>query len=235
MVIVTRSELRKIKTIERKIQQEFLEKKIPTGIEICEIQLYHLASKIRDTEINPSIEDYLPAIYDVLQGLERDEIIKKMVSVEFSRFYNYYSKTRDLSAQSSATSADFTGDAAGEGTVRYFINIGERDGFAWMSLKDFLRKTLGLDRDDIYRVDTKDSFSFFNTDANLTPLVLETFKDVQMDGRVVNVEVSKNPGRGGRKRKKERHRSNKKDHTTSSRKRKSGGGKSRKPRNSGFF
>ncbi|MEN1785872.1 MAG: DEAD/DEAH box helicase, partial [Bacteroidota bacterium] len=99
MVIVTRSELRKIKAIERKIQQEFIEKKIPTGIEICEIQLYHLASKIRDTEINSEIDSYLPAIYDVLEKLDRDALIKKMVSVEFSRFFGYYSKSRDLDAQ----------------------------------------------------------------------------------------------------------------------------------------
>ena len=98
MVIVTRSELRKIKSIEKKIKQQFIEKKIPTGIEICEIQLYHLANNIKNTAINPEIEAYLPAINDVLQGIDRDELIRKVVSVEFSRFYNYYSKTRDLNS-----------------------------------------------------------------------------------------------------------------------------------------
>ena len=68
-----------------------------------------------------------------------------------------------------------------------------------MSLKDFLRDTLNLDKDDIYKVDTKDTFSFFNTDAKFTPLILETFSDFKVDGRFVNVEVSKNPG-GGRSR-----------------------------------
>ena len=84
-----------------------------------------------------------------------------------------------------------------EGSVRYFINVGERDDYDWMSLKDFLRDTLNLDKDDIYKVDTKDTFSFFNTDAKFTPLILETFSDFKVDGRFVNVEVSKNPG-GGR-------------------------------------
>ena len=82
MVIVTRSELRKIKAIEKKIKQDFIEKKIPTGIEICEIQLYHLARNIKDTQVNPEIEGYLPAISDVLQGVDREELIKKIVSVE---------------------------------------------------------------------------------------------------------------------------------------------------------
>ena len=57
MVIVTRSEIRKIHSIEKKIQQKFIQKNIPTGIEICEIQLYHLANKIKDTKINKDVEN----------------------------------------------------------------------------------------------------------------------------------------------------------------------------------
>ena len=235
MVIVTRSELRKIKAIEKKIQQDFIEKKIPTGIEICEIQLYHLASKIRDTSINEEIDAYLPAIYDVLEGLDRDEIIKKMVSVEFTRFFNYYSKTRDLDNQKSSGKERNQGEAPKDGSVRYFINVGERDGFDWMSLKDFLRDKLGLDKEDIYKVDTKDSFSFFNTDASFTPLVLETFEDFKVDGRFVNVEVSKNPGRGGRGKKRDRRRGGKREFGNSFDKRKKSSGKRKRGKNPGFF
>jgi len=87
--------------------------------------------------------------------------------------------------------------------VRYFINIGERDGYDWKSLKDFLKATLNLGRDDVFKVDVKNSFSFFNTDADLSDLVMSTFTDFQMDGRFINVELStKGAGRdrGGRKR-----------------------------------
>jgi len=206
MVIVTRSELRKIGAIERKIKTDFIEKKIPTGIEICEIQLYHLANKIKDTQINEEVEGYLPAINDVLDGIDREELIKKIVSVEFTRFFSYYSKTRDLNSSDNSGKRERGGNSDGgdyskDGSVRYFINVGERDGYDWMSLKDFLRDKLGLDKDDIYKVDTKDTFSFFNTEAQFTPLILETFSDLKIDGRFVNVEVSKNPGsgRGGRR------------------------------------
>ncbi|RNC89792.1 MAG: DEAD/DEAH box helicase [Allomuricauda sp.] len=211
MVIVTRSELRKIKAIEKKIKQDFIEKKIPTGIEICEIQLYHLTRSIKDTPINEEIEGYLPAINDVLKDVDREELIKKIVSVEFTRFYNYYSKTRDLNAAGSHSegkerSGKGNYESTGDGSVRYFINVGERDGFDWMSLKDFLKENLGLDKEDIYKVDTKDSFSFFNTDDSLTPLVLEIFTDFKVDGRFINVEVSTKPGRGGKSKKRNRGR-----------------------------
>ncbi|NQZ44487.1 MAG: DEAD/DEAH box helicase [Flavobacteriaceae bacterium] len=237
MVIVTRSELRKIKAVEKIIKQSFIEKKIPTGIEICEIQLYHLANKIKDTEVNDEIEGYLPAIHDVLNGVDREELIKKIVSVEFTRFFSYYSKTRDLNQNEERKERREKGDGgsheASDGSVRYFINVGERDGFDWMSLKDFLRDALGLDKDDIYKVDTKDSFSFFNTDGKLTPLVMETFTDFKVDGRFINVEVSKNPGRSGGKRKRDRFRGGRKQKGSFGGPKK-GGGSHRGKRNKGF-
>jgi len=202
MVIVTRSEMRKIKSIENKIQQKFVSKKIPTGIEICEIQLYHLANKIKDTEINEDVESYLPAINDVLKEVDREELIKKIVSVEFTRFYNYYNKTRDLNQDSGDRGRDRSSrsESSNSGSVRYFINVGEKDGYDWMSLKDFIRETVGLGKDDVFKVDVKDSFSFFNTDAEATKKILATFTDLKVEGRFVNVEVSKNPGGGGGRR-----------------------------------
>lgn len=201
MVIVTRSELRKIKAIENKIKQKFITKTIPTGMEICEIQLYHLANKIKDTEINEEVENFLPAINDVFQGIDREELIKKIVSVEFTRFYNYYNKTRDLNTPNSGERRERRDERGGEvptsGSVRYFINVGEKDGYDWMSLKDFIRDTVELGQDDVFKVDVKDSFSFFNTDAEVTERILSTFTEFKVDGRFVNVEVSKSPGGGG--------------------------------------
>jgi len=199
MVIITKSELRKIKAIENIIKQAFISKKIPSGMEICEIQLYHLANKIKDTEINQEVDSFLPAINDVLKGLDREELIKKIISVEFTRFYNYYNKTKDLNSSSSERNSDYErgGDAPTSGAVRYFINVGEKDGYDWMSLKDFIRDTVGLDQDDVFKVDVKESFSFFNTDAAVTEKILATFTEFKVDGRFVNVEVSKSPGGGG--------------------------------------
>jgi ATP-dependent RNA helicase DeaD len=217
MVLVTRSELRKIKAIEKKIGQEFVAKKIPTGMEICEIQLYHLASKIKNTKVSKEINNYLPAINDVLQGIDRDELIKKMIAVEFSRFHNYYSQAKDLNSADAGNQRPSEGgsrsreDLPEKGSVRYFINIGERDGYDWMTLKDFLRQTLNLEKDDLYRVDVKESFSFFNSDAEISGHILATFSDFKVDGRFVNVEISKNPENSGTKNPKDRGRKHKKD------------------------
>ncbi len=199
MVILPKSEVKKIKTIEKMIGQPFEQKQLPSGMEICEIQLYHLANNLKNTEVNPAIDDYLPAIYKELQEVNREELIKKIFSVEFTRFFNYYKNAENLSVENERESR--SGGSSDE--VRYFINIGERDGYDWKSLKDFLKATLNLGRDDVFKVDVKNSFSFFNTDADLSDLVMDTFNDFQLDGRFINVELStKGAGRdrGGRKR-----------------------------------
>ncbi|WP_016990956.1 DEAD/DEAH box helicase [Flavobacterium sp. ACAM 123] len=203
IVIVTKSELRKISSIERIIKQKFEEKTVPSGIEICETQLLHLANKIKDVEVDHEIDNYLPAINNVLEDLSKEELIKKMVSVEFNRFINYYKKTRDISNQSSGSERRDDRDGAPRennngGATRYFVNIGSRDNFDWMSLKDYLKETLDLGRDDVFKVDVKEGFSFFNTDPEHTDKVMEVLNNVQLEGRRINVEISKNDG-GGRR------------------------------------
>ena len=198
MVIITKSELKKIKAIERMIKQEFEAKKIPNAEEICEIQLYHLASNIKNTTVHEEVEGYLPAVMDVLEGLDREELIKKMVSVEFSRFANYYKRSSDLDQPTAHAQA-----GGNEGSTRYFINVGSKDGYDWKTLKDFLKAQTGLDRDDVYKVDVKESFSFFNTDSTHAEEILQIFSEFKMDGRFINVEISSNAGgsRGGDRKK----------------------------------
>ncbi|WP_091412780.1 DEAD/DEAH box helicase [Aquimarina amphilecti] len=198
MVIVSKSELRKIKTVERIIKKKFEEKEIPSGEEICQVQLFHLANDIAKAEIDHEIDSYLPSINEVLKDFSKEELIKKFFSVEFSRFHNYYKKAKDLNA-----AGESRGDSRrSDGSTRYFINVGEKDGFDWMRLKDFLKETLDLGRDAVSRVDVKESFSFFNTESEHQDNILAIFEDFKLEGRKVNVEISKDSGRsrGGRRR-----------------------------------
>jgi len=193
MVIVSKSELRKIKSIEKIIQRSFTKKEIPSGMEICETQLFHLANSIKHTEVNHEIDAYLPNINEVLEDFSKEELIKKVFSVEFTRFYNYYKNEKDLNS----TVAGDTSVGNSEDSVRYFINIGGRDDFNWMSLKDLLKDLLNLGQDDVFRVDVKDSFSFFNTDVKHQEMVLTVFNDFKLDGRNISVEISKDGRKKG--------------------------------------
>ncbi len=194
IVIVSKSEVRKIRSIEKIIQKQFVAKEIPSGMEICEVQMFHLANNIKDTPINHEIDAYLPNINEVLEGFTKEELIKKVFSVEFTRFLNYYKNSKDLNVSGER---NFSEEDSKDST-RYFVNIGNKDDFDWMSLKDFLRDLLQLGKDDVYKVDVKDSFSFFNTDTTHQELVMGIFKDFKLDGRQINIEISKDTGRKNR-------------------------------------
>ena len=199
MIIVTQSESRKIRSIEKIIQAKIELKKIPTGIEICETQLYSLAQKIKNTEVNEEIFNYLPKVEAELNELTKEELIQRLVSVEFARFHNYYKKAKDLNSKFEENSSEAVKHNKKD-TTRYFINVGERDNYNWAKLKDFLKETLEIGKEDVFHVDVMESFSFFNTHNSFREKVLEKFTDFQLDGRYINVEVSeKGPrGRGGR-------------------------------------
>ena len=209
MVIVSKSEVRKIKSIERIIKKQFEKKEIPDGADICEVQLMSLANKIHNTEINHEIDKHLTNINDLFADTDKDELIKKFFSVEFTRFYNYYQKSKNLNvSESSRNSTDGGRDFGGKSnSTRYFINVGNKDGYDWMSLKDFLKEVLELGQDDVFKVEVKDSFSFFNTEKEHQEKVLAFFTDFKHNGRFVNVEISENRGgdrnrsrsRGGRR------------------------------------
>ena len=213
IVIITKSEARKIKAIEKIIQKQFEKKEIPDGIQICEIQLKSLAQKIHKTEVNQEIENYLEEINKLFENLTKEEIIKKFFSVEFSRFFNYYAKAKNLNSPNDLKSAE----RYNSNSIRFFINIGKKDGFDWMSLKDFLRDSLELGQDDIFKVDVKDSFSFFNSETKNLAKILEFFKDYEINGRFVNVEITDNKERGKQKRSQKRRGEKRKNESISKR------------------
>lgn len=213
IVIVSKSEVRKIRSIEKIIQKKFVAKEIPSGMEICEVQMFHLANTIKNTEINPEINAYLPNINEVLADFSKEDLIKKVFSVEFTRFLNYYKNSKDLNI--SGGDRKFSED--GGDSTRYFLNVGGKDDFDWMSLKDFLRDLLSLGKDDVYKVDVKDSFSFFNTDTKHQEMVMSVFKDFKLDGRQINIEISKDTGRSGSGRSRRKKRSDRGDRNDSGR------------------
>ncbi|GGW67077.1 ATP-dependent RNA helicase DeaD [Winogradskyella epiphytica] len=199
MVIVSKSEVRKIKSIERIIKKDFVKKEIPSAEDIVEVQLMSLANKIHTTETTNAIDKHLESINELFADTDKEELIKKFFSVEFNRFYNYYQKSKDLAVVDSRGSDRDGGRDYGKQSndARFFINVGSKDGFDWMKLKDFLKEQLELGRDDVFKVDVKESFSFFNTEKALQEKVLAFFTDFKHEGRFVNVEVSADKGRSG--------------------------------------
>lgn len=187
LVIITKSEFNKIRSLEKVIGSKFKSRSIPSGKDICKAQIIHLAKEIEATSVDPEIESYMEQIKAHLTDLDREELIRKIFSVEFARFNAYYQKEGNElfnSKESKSSSKD---------EVRFFINVGEKDGLNWKSLKDYIRDESGLDRDDIFKVDTKSTFSFFNVDAKNRELIFSTIHQNNYKKREVRIEVSSEP------------------------------------------
>lgn len=206
-VILTKSELRKIKAIEKVIGQKFTSEKLPTSEEICESQILYLAEKVKNTEVNHNIDVILPKILEKLSDFDKDELIKKFFSVEFSRFYDYYKKAPSLLQIEQTKGSEKSSSRKSHGDEhRYFINLGAKDGFTWMSLKDFLKAELNMGRDDIGKVDVMKTFSFFNTHTSKERQVLKAFENFEYNGRVVSVEITKESKEAGTRNRKKSNR-----------------------------
>jgi ATP-dependent RNA helicase DeaD len=87
----------KLRQIERVAGCKFEAKRIPTGRDICEKQLFHLIDKVEKVEVDEKeIGQFLPAIISKLAWLDREELIKRFVSMEFNQFSEYYKDTVDI-------------------------------------------------------------------------------------------------------------------------------------------
>ena len=101
IAIIHGREHRRIKEIERKSGISFKKQNVPNGLEICKKRLYTLIDKIEKVKVNEDqIEQFLPYIYDKLNWLDREQLIKHFVSTEFNRYLSYYRDARDINIES---------------------------------------------------------------------------------------------------------------------------------------
>ena len=101
IAIIHGREHHRIKEIERKSSISFNRQRVPNGLEICKKRLYTLIDKIEKVKVNEDqIEQFLPYIYDKLNWLDREQLIKHFVSTEFNRYLSYYRDARDINIES---------------------------------------------------------------------------------------------------------------------------------------
>lgn len=90
----------RLKDLERRVGKPIEKKRVPTGREICEKQLYHLVDKVENVEVEENqIKEFLPVIFNKLAWLDREELIKRFVSIEFNRFLAYYKDAKDINVE----------------------------------------------------------------------------------------------------------------------------------------
>ena len=206
IAIVTGREKGKLRPIERMIGKQFISTPVPTGKEICQNQLLKLIDKVHDIKVNEAeMNDFLPSIYEKLEGLDREELIKRFVSLEFNTFLSYYENAPDLNDSDQmrrSSDRDSRGKTRDdENMSRFFINIGRKDKLNPARLIGLINDQQIAKNVEIGQIEILDTFSFFELDKNYQDDTIKSFQDndVDFEGRSVNVEITekKRTGRSG--------------------------------------
>ena len=201
----------KIKEIERVINKKFEKGVMPSGKEICAKQLFNLVDQIEKVKVNEEeIAELMPQIYRKLEWLDKEDIIKRMVSLEFNRMIDYYKDADEIETVDEKSSRkDREGGRkrkAEEGFVRFFINFGKTDGLYTNQLIDLVNKCVpGKVR--IGRIDLMEKFSFFEVEEKEARRVEKCMNNFEVDGRRIVVEEAQEKGEGKGKEKERKCRS----------------------------
>lgn len=199
IAIIAKKELGKIRQIEKMVKATITRIPIPAGQEICQKQLLSLMRKVHDVKVKePEIAEFLPAVFEELKDLSKEELIKRFASIEFNRFLDYYRNTEDLNAEPEREGRE---ERYSTGT-RIFINLGKMDGLDKAGMLQVIDDCCRLGKKDIGKIELKGAYSFFEVDASNVVRVREGFDGVEFRGRAVRVEVTgKKPDEDYRKKK----------------------------------
>lgn len=204
--IVHAGEIGRIRYLESKLGKKIEMKKIPSGREICETQLLRLIDKVENVEVNQeTIADFLPAIYEKLNDLSREELIQHFVSVEFNKYLSYYKNARDINVDPKELSKPRFGDRydrrrgdRNNGKFsRFFINIGSNNNLTPKTLMGLINEHVPQRGLEIGKIDILKNFSFFEVEEPRKGMIPESFKQVNYRGTKVFVEHSNKEKRGG--------------------------------------
>ncbi len=201
IAIIHLREKHKVKEIQKKINKQFEEGKIPTGKQICERQLFHFIDRLEKVKVNEEeIEESLPSIFRKLEWLDKEDIIKRLISLEFNRLLDYYQEAGEIYAPEEKSerqrgergmrgeSGKGTGRASEAGFARLFLNVGKTDGLNVKGVIGLLNDNISGKKVDIGRIDLMKNFSFFEVREKDMVRVIQNLDGVKAYGRRVAIE-----------------------------------------------
>ena len=211
----------KLRDVERMLGKKIEHKQAPSGRDICEKQLFNLIDRVENVEVNESqIDQYLKVIYKKLEWLDRDELIKHFVSVEFNRFLASYENAPDLNAvdqpryqeekrgfrrdeERGRRNGGFRDRSAGEGRdrhwdrgrdtrfSRFFLNLGKNDQIDKRSIIDMINRQMPGRAVEIGQIEVLKEFSFFEVDQRFGREVQQAFHTARFNGKRVGLESAR--------------------------------------------
>lgn len=213
IAIIHTREQGKIREIEKILNRKFEQGQIPSGEEICKRQILDLVDRVEKVKVNEEeIKEILPSVYRKLDWLEKEDIIKRMVSLEFNRLIEYYSEAEEIEAPSGRGGRDEDrgskfgdkrrnkgqssgGRTAEKGYARIFINMGRTDNLSPSNLMGLINDYVPQ-KVNIGRIDLMQNFSFFEVREGDAPKVIKAMNGQDYKGRRISTEMAQ-AGAGG--------------------------------------
>lgn len=218
IAIVNYREKSKIPQIERMLGKKFEKLPIPSGREICEKQLFNLIDRMENVKVDEEqIQPFLERVNKKLAWLEKDDIVKRFIALEFNRFLDYYknapelnsgekddegrggrkgrNKGRERNNDRQERGNRSRGGSRNSAYTKIFINLGKKDRLEPKNIIGMVNDKTG-DRDiNFGEIDIRDSFSFFEVSEQHAHKVVESLENGNYKGRDMRVEFSgKVPG-----------------------------------------
>lgn len=211
LCIIHVKEKSKVRAIEKEIGKEFVQGTLPTGEEICKKQLLKVMDDIEHAEVDEElIAPFLTEIERKFELMDKEDIVKRVVSMEFNTFLNYYKNAPEI-FQPTGKKGEFNSNEsrsarqrgnnrngsrqkgiAQEGYTRLFINIGKLDKLHVREFMGVINRAAKGQHFDIGRIDLLKSFSFFEVPTPQVDSLIRTLKGTDFNGRAINIEVTDN-------------------------------------------
>ena len=206
MAIIHLRERFRIRDIEGRLKRKFEHGRIPSGREVCEKQLLHKIEQMRNVTVDHQrIEPFLAAVHESLADLDREELIRRFVSLEFNRFLNDYQNAPDLNVTDKGreregaprreggperTGGGFAGPA-GERVrfSRLFFNIGQKDGLFPKRLIGQVNDATGQAGFKIGRIEILENSAMLEADSRFAHKIAEALQGLKINGKDVSIKV----------------------------------------------
>ncbi len=191
IALIHSRETQKLKQIEKLLKKKFELKQVPGGREICEKRLFNLIDKVEKVAVDENqIESFLPVIFKKLSWMERDDLIKRFVSVEFNHFLEYYKDAKDINITKDHEKEDRKRKGK-TGYARFYINLGTKHNINTARLIGIINDYTNQRDIPIGKIDILRKFSFFEVEHGFESKILSAFTGQLFEGEELEVELSK--------------------------------------------
>jgi ATP-dependent RNA helicase DeaD len=193
--IIHMREQYRIRQLEKKVNKKFTQRMIPTGREVCEAQLFSMIKRVKEVEVDhQQIDAYMPAIFETLDDMSREDLVKHFVSIEFNRFLDYYRNAPDLNANAE----DNNKEKFDKNMSCIFISVGKMDGLVPKELVSMLDDIAG-EKVNIGLISITKSFTLVDIDPKqVTHVLAKLNDDLYVGDRKVQARLDRKPKQSNR-------------------------------------